>query len=48
MRWTAGQAIDFGDNGKLIIDTNDNRYVVENLAGLPKPDRQKFQQYIYW
>ena len=48
MAWTASQAIDFGDSGKLIIDTEDNRYVVEDLRELPKSDRQRFQQYIYW
>ncbi len=48
VRWTASQAIDFGDDGKLIIDTNDNRYLVRDVFKLPKPDREKFLQYIYW
>ena len=48
MRWTASQAIDFGEDGKLLIDTEDNRYVVEDIEALPKPDREKFLQYIYW
>ncbi len=28
MRWTQSQAIDFGENGKLLIDSKENRYVV--------------------
>tara|TARA_R110002049_G_scaffold4601_5_gene32546 strand:+ start:753708 stop:756611 length:2904 start_codon:yes stop_codon:yes gene_type:complete len=48
MRWTASQAIDFGEQGKLLIDTEDNRYVVEDVHALPKPDRERFQQYVYW
>ena len=48
MRWTASQAIDFGKHGRLLIDTDDNRYVVEDVAKLPKPDRERFLQYVYW
>ena len=48
MRWTASQAIDFGETGKLLIDTEDNRYVVEDIEELPKPDRERFLQYVYW
>lgn len=46
MRWTASQAIDFGTDGKLIIDTEDNRYVVRDVESPPKPDRERFQQYV--
>ncbi len=48
MRWTASQTMAFSENGKLIIDTEDNRYLVRDIAALPKPDRERFQQYIYW
>ena len=47
-RWTASQAIDFGSEGKMIIDTEENRYVVRRLDDLAKPDREKFLQYVYW
>ena len=48
MRWSQSQAQDFGDGGKLIIDTEDNRYVIPDVEKLPKPDRQKFRQHVYW
>ena len=48
MRWTASQTMAFSDNGKVIIDTEDNRYLVRDIDALPKPDRERFQQYIYW
>jgi hypothetical protein len=48
MRWTQGQALDYGDNGKLLIDTKENRYVVDDVDRLPKEDRERFLQYIYW
>jgi hypothetical protein len=48
MRWTQGQALDYSENGKLLIDTRENRYVVENIDALPAEDRERFLQYIYW
>jgi ATP-binding cassette subfamily B protein len=48
MRWSQSQAQDFGDGGKLIIDTEDNRYVIPDVEELPKSDRTKFRQHIYW
>jgi ABC-type multidrug transport system ATPase subunit len=47
-RWTQSQAIDFGSDGKMLIDTEENRYVVPSLEALPKPDRERFLQYVYW
>jgi ABC-type multidrug transport system ATPase subunit len=48
LRWSQNQAIDFNERGKLLIDTEDNRFVVPDLATLPRADRDRFQQYIYW
>jgi ATP-binding cassette, subfamily B, bacterial len=48
LRWSAGQAIDYGDDGKLLIDTEENRYLVESVAKLLPVDRERFEQYIYW
>ena len=47
-RWTQSQAIDFGTDGKMLIDTEENRYVVRSIDDLPKADREKFLQYVYW
>ncbi|MCY2982775.1 MAG: DUF1854 domain-containing protein [Planctomycetota bacterium] len=48
MRWTQSQAIDFGEKGKLLIDTEENRYVVPDIEALSPPDRERFLQYVYW
>ncbi len=48
MRWTSSQAIDFGESGKLIIDTEENRYVVRDVEQLSDSQRELFLQYIYW
>ncbi len=48
MRWTQSQAIDFGERGKLLMDTEENRYVVPDIEALPPADRERFLQYVYW
>jgi ATP-binding cassette, subfamily B, bacterial len=50
IRWSQSQAVDFGSDGtgKLLIDTEDNRYVISDVELLPKTDRERFRQYIYW
>ena len=47
-RWTGSQAIDFGPDGKMLIDTEENRFVVPQVSALPAPDREKFLHYVYW
>lgn len=48
MRWSQSNVQEFGETGRLISDTEDNRYVVHDVEKLPAPDRQKFRQHIYW
>jgi ABC-type multidrug transport system ATPase subunit len=48
MRWTQSQAQDFGANGKVLLDLEDNRYLVPDVDQLPKRDRELLQRYIYW
>ncbi|MFM8496664.1 MAG: DUF1854 domain-containing protein, partial [Planctomycetia bacterium] len=48
IRWTASQAVDFGADGKMLIDTEENRWVVPRVEALPKADREKFLHYVYW
>jgi ABC-type multidrug transport system ATPase subunit len=48
MRWTQSQGVEFGEHGKLLIDTEDNRYVIRDVDALPKRDRERFLHYVYW
>lgn len=48
MRWTSGRGPEFGENGKLLIDMDGNRWVVPDVDNLPAGDREKFLQHIYW
>ncbi|MFO0974017.1 MAG: DUF1854 domain-containing protein [Phycisphaerae bacterium] len=48
MRWNHSQATDYGPAGKIIVDVDDNRFVVKDVAALPARQRGLFQRYIYW
>jgi len=47
-RWTQSQALDFGTAGKMMIDTEENRWVIPRIDALPVPDRERFLHYVYW
>jgi hypothetical protein len=48
MRWSQSQAQDFGERGKVLIDAEDNRFLVPDVEALPARDREIFDRYIYW
>jgi ATP-binding cassette subfamily B protein len=48
MRWQRDRAYDYGDGGKLMIDTDENRYLIPDLQGLSESERRLFMRYIYW
>jgi hypothetical protein len=47
-RWTQSQAVDFGAEGKMLIDADENRWLIPRVDALPKADREKFLHYVYW
>jgi ABC-type iron transport system FetAB ATPase subunit len=48
MRWTQSQAQDYGARGKLLLDVEDNRFLVPDVEELPSRDRTLLQRYVYW
>jgi ATP-binding cassette subfamily B protein len=48
IRWTQSQVVDFGATGKMLIDTEENRWVIPRLDDLPPADREQFLRYVYW
>jgi len=48
MRNNHGHAQDYGRSGKLLIDVDDNRYLVEDIGSLPRRQQLLFRRYIYW
>lgn len=48
MRWSQSQVQDFGETGKVLIDLDDNRYLVPDVNALPQREQELFLRYIYW
>ena len=48
MRNSHGAAQDFGAAGKLLIDVDDNRYLVPDIEALPRRQQTLFRRFIYW
>ncbi len=48
MRWTQSQAQDFGAHGKVLLDVEDNRFLVPDLEALPPKERDLLQRFVYW
>jgi hypothetical protein len=39
---------DFGPTGKLLIDVDDNRFLVQDAEALPRRQQALFRRYVYW
>lgn len=48
MRWQQDKAVEYGAQGKVLLDVFDNRYVIPSVEGLPTRDRTRLVRYIYW
>jgi len=48
MRWQSDRAQDYGPSGKMLLDTEDNRYLIPDINALPEDDRRLFLRHIYW
>jgi ATP-binding cassette subfamily B protein len=48
MRWQADKAQDYGPAGRMLVDTEENRYLVRDIEALPERDRALFMRFIYW
>ena len=48
MPWRHDRAEDFGAGGKVLLDVNDNRFIVPDVLALPAKDQRRLTNYIYW
>jgi hypothetical protein len=48
MQWSPTYAVDFGKNGKLIIDVEDNRFAIDDIDRLPREQHDLIRRHIYW
>ena len=40
--------MDYGATGKLLLDVDDNRYLLADVEALPAWQRNLFRRYVYW
>lgn len=48
MRWTQSQVQDFGLRGKVLLDLDDNRFLIPDVDALPARERALVERFIYW
>ena len=48
MRWQSHRAQDYGVSGKMLIDTEEIRFLVPDVNKLSEKERANFTRYIYW
>ncbi len=48
MPWRSDRTEDYGQNGKVLLDALDNRYLIPDVTALPANDRRVFTRFIYW
>jgi len=48
MHWRGDQAVDYGRKGKIILDVDQNRYLIPDINTLDPHERSEFERYIYW
>jgi len=48
MTWSTNRAVDYGKKGKVLIDLDDNWYLIPNVKELSSQEQSRFQRYIYW
>jgi hypothetical protein len=46
--WRSDRAEDYSENGKVLLDAYDNRYIIPDVTALPPADRRRLTSYIYW
>jgi len=48
MRYSSSATQDYGSGGKILVDVEDNRYMIPEVSRLSVRDKALFMRYIYW
>ena len=48
IRYEYNRVQEYGEHGRMLLDTDDNRYVIPDLEALTPDERKRFTRYIYW
>lgn len=48
MHYQVERAFDYGGKGKVLLDVDENRYLIPDVGQLTPKERAEFTRYIYW
>ena len=48
MRWSQSYVQNFGEHGKVLLDLEDNCFLIGNVQKLPVPQQELFLRFIYF
>ena len=48
MRWTQSAVQNFGEHGKVLLDLEDNCYLIDDTNSLATSQRELLERFIYW
>jgi len=48
MPWRQDRAEDWGDNGKVLLDSLNNRYLIPDIDKLSNTEKRNFKTHVYW
>lgn len=48
MPWRQDRAEDWGNNGKVLLDSLNNRYLIPDIDLLTNAEKRAFKTYVYW
>jgi hypothetical protein len=47
MRWNDDKSQDFGKNGKVLVDLDENCYLIPDVGALPPRERDLLGRFVY-
>ena len=48
MPYQTERAEDYGETGKVLLESLGNRYIIPDVSALPPADRRRFTAFVYW
>jgi len=48
MPWRGDSTEDYGEKGKVLLESLGNRYIIPDVSALPVADQRRFTEFIYW
>ncbi len=48
VRWHSNRVVEYGTRGRMLLDTDENRYLIPDVQALTPRERTMFERFIYW